>query len=241
MVTITVLVALLVCLIPDHHRRAAVGHRYRGHGSHGARQRHRDFRPRRGSRGRRRRAAARQDRHDHARRSQCHGVSYRARPSRRATSPTPRSSPRSADETPEGRSIVVLAKQQFQLRGRDLAGTTHTFHKFSAQTRMSGVDLEGRKLRKGAADAIRKFVEQEGGLWPGPVERARRHRCASRRDAAGGRRRAPRARRRRAARHRQGRHSRALRGAAANGHQDRHGHRRQPSDRGGHCGRSGRR
>jgi K+-transporting ATPase ATPase B chain len=74
-----------------------------------------------------------------------------------------------ADETPEGRSIVVLAKQQFQLRGRELAGSPHTFHKFSAQTRMSGVDFEGRKLRKGAADAIRKFVEQEGGLWPGPV------------------------------------------------------------------------
>ncbi len=74
-----------------------------------------------------------------------------------------------ADETPEGRSIVVLAKQQFQLRGRDLGATPHTFHKFSAQTRMSGVDLDGRKLRKGAADAIRKFVEQEGGTWPGAV------------------------------------------------------------------------
>ena len=74
-----------------------------------------------------------------------------------------------ADETPEGRSIVVLAKQQFQLRGRDLAGTTHTFHKFTAQTRMSGVDLDGRRLRKGAADAIRKFVEAEGGVWPAPV------------------------------------------------------------------------
>jgi K+-transporting ATPase ATPase B chain len=74
-----------------------------------------------------------------------------------------------ADETPEGRSIVVLAKQMFQLRGRDLAPTTHTFHKFSAQTRMSGVDFEGRKLRKGAADAIRRFVEEEGGTWPATV------------------------------------------------------------------------
>ncbi len=64
-----------------------------------------------------------------------------------------------ADETPEGRSIVVLAKQKFQLRGRDLATTSHVFHKFSAQTRMSGVDLEGRHLRKGAADAVRKFIE----------------------------------------------------------------------------------
>jgi K+-transporting ATPase ATPase B chain len=74
-----------------------------------------------------------------------------------------------ADETPEGRSIVVLAKQKFQLRGRDLASTAHTFHKFSAQSRMSGVDLEGRKLRKGAADAIRQFVESEGGAWPATV------------------------------------------------------------------------
>ncbi|MFO1395266.1 MAG: potassium-transporting ATPase subunit KdpB [Steroidobacteraceae bacterium] len=71
-----------------------------------------------------------------------------------------------ADETPEGRSIVVLAKQRFQLRGRDLAGSAHEFQKFSAQTRMSGVDLDGRKLRKGAADAVRRFVEAEGGAWP---------------------------------------------------------------------------
>ncbi len=71
-----------------------------------------------------------------------------------------------ADETPEGRSIVVLAKQLFQLRGRDLASTAHEFHKFSAQSRMSGVDLEGRRLRKGAADAVRRFVETEGGAWP---------------------------------------------------------------------------
>jgi len=74
-----------------------------------------------------------------------------------------------ADETPEGRSIVVLAKQKFQLRGRDLGTTAHTFHKFSAQTRMSGVDLEGRRLRKGAADALRKFVTEQGGAWPGRI------------------------------------------------------------------------
>ncbi len=74
-----------------------------------------------------------------------------------------------ADETPEGRSIVILAKEKHQLRGRDLASTAHTFHKFSAQSRMSGVDLEGRKLRKGAVDAIRAFVESEGGSWPAKV------------------------------------------------------------------------
>src|SRR6185369_2928475 len=71
-----------------------------------------------------------------------------------------------ADETPEGRSIVVLAKQEFQLRGRDLAATAHVFHKFSAQTRMSGVDFDGRRIRKGAAQDIRRFVESEGGTWP---------------------------------------------------------------------------
>jgi K+-transporting ATPase ATPase B chain len=77
-----------------------------------------------------------------------------------------------ADETPEGRSIVVLAKQRFQLRGRDLATLQHTFYKFSAQSRTSGVDLEGRRLRKGAADAIRRFVEAEGGHWPAAVGNA---------------------------------------------------------------------
>jgi K+-transporting ATPase ATPase B chain len=74
-----------------------------------------------------------------------------------------------ADETPEGRSIVVLAKQRFQLRGRDVAALPHTFHKFSAKTRMSGVDVDGRRVRKGAADAIRQFVEAEGGSWPPAV------------------------------------------------------------------------
>jgi potassium-transporting ATPase ATP-binding subunit len=77
-----------------------------------------------------------------------------------------------ADETPEGRSIVVLAKQKFQLRGRDLATTAHVFHKFSAQSRMSGVDFEGRQLRKGAADAVRKFIEGQGGVWPAKLTEA---------------------------------------------------------------------
>src|SRR6185295_16070444 len=58
-----------------------------------------------------------------------------------------------ANQTPEGRSIMVFAKQKFNLRERDLASLNGTFVPFSAQTRMSGVDFEGRKLRKGAADA----------------------------------------------------------------------------------------
>ncbi|MGZ8581476.1 MAG: potassium-transporting ATPase subunit KdpB, partial [Actinomycetota bacterium] len=66
-----------------------------------------------------------------------------------------------ADETPEGRSIVVLAKERFGLRGRDLEGAE--FVPFTAQTRMSGVDLDGRRLRKGAAGSIRRWVEDQGG------------------------------------------------------------------------------
>jgi len=64
----------------------------------------------------------------------------------------------------------VLAKQKFNLRERDLASLKGTFVPFSAQTRMSGVDLEDRKLRKGAADAVRKHVEALGGRFPGEVQ-----------------------------------------------------------------------
>jgi K+-transporting ATPase ATPase B chain len=71
-----------------------------------------------------------------------------------------------ADETPEGRSIVVLAKEKFQLRGRGVADKGATFIPFSAHTRMSGVDLEGRQLRKGAADSVAAFVREKGGAIP---------------------------------------------------------------------------
>ena len=74
-----------------------------------------------------------------------------------------------ADETPEGRSIVVLAKNQHGLRGRDLAALGATFVPFTAQTRMSGVDLDGRRIRKGATDAIEAFVTAEGGSVPREV------------------------------------------------------------------------
>ncbi|HEY4277172.1 MAG TPA: potassium-transporting ATPase subunit KdpB [Conexibacter sp.] len=70
-----------------------------------------------------------------------------------------------ADETPEGRSIVVLAKQ-YGLREHDLGDTQPRFVPFTAQTRMSGVDLDGTMLRKGATDAVVAFVEQEGGQAP---------------------------------------------------------------------------
>ncbi len=75
-----------------------------------------------------------------------------------------------ADETPEGRSIVILAKQKFNLRERDIASLGAVFVPFSAQTRMSGADLGERKLRKGAADAMRKHVEALGGRFPSEVQ-----------------------------------------------------------------------
>jgi K+-transporting ATPase ATPase B chain len=77
-----------------------------------------------------------------------------------------------ADETPEGRSIVVLAKQQHGIRGRDLAALGAKFIPFSAQTRMSGVDFDGRRLRKGAADAIARWLTDQGSAMPPEVQRA---------------------------------------------------------------------
>jgi K+-transporting ATPase ATPase B chain len=68
-----------------------------------------------------------------------------------------------ADETPEGRSIVVLAKQKYGIRGRELAPHQALFVPFTAQTRMSGVDLDGREIRKGAADSVAKYVAANGG------------------------------------------------------------------------------
>jgi len=74
-----------------------------------------------------------------------------------------------ADETPEGRSIVVLAKQQYNLRGRDLESIRAEFVPFTAQTRMSGVDMPGTQIRKGSADAIARWVESRGSALPRAV------------------------------------------------------------------------
>ena len=71
-----------------------------------------------------------------------------------------------ADETPEGRSVVVLAKEKYNLRGREVAEHEANFIPFSAYTRMSGVDLDGRHLRKGATEAIAQFVIKAGGSVP---------------------------------------------------------------------------
>ena len=77
-----------------------------------------------------------------------------------------------ADETPEGRSIVVLAKQKYNLRGRVLSRSGAVFIPFSAQTRMSGVDLDGREIRKGAPDAIAQYVSQNGNRVPTEIDEA---------------------------------------------------------------------
>ena len=71
-----------------------------------------------------------------------------------------------ADETPEGRSIVVFAKNNFGLREHDVASLGAVFVPFTAQTRMSGVDIGARRIRKGAADAVRQWVESQGGKMP---------------------------------------------------------------------------
>src|SRR5487761_585168 len=75
-----------------------------------------------------------------------------------------------ADETPEGRSIVVLAKEKYGLRGRPLSSLEATFIPFTAQTRMSGVDFDGRAISKGAPDAIKKYVIELGGTIPPEVD-----------------------------------------------------------------------
>jgi potassium-transporting ATPase ATP-binding subunit len=75
-----------------------------------------------------------------------------------------------ADETPEGRSIVVLAKEKYSLRGRELASSEAVFVPFTAQTRMSGVNLDGREIRKGSVDAIIKYLNQFGTSLPREIQ-----------------------------------------------------------------------
>lgn len=77
-----------------------------------------------------------------------------------------------ADETPEGRSIVVLAKQKFNIREREMASLNASFVSFTAQTRMSGIDIGNRAVRKGAADTMKKYVELHGRPFPDEVSNA---------------------------------------------------------------------
>ena len=118
-----------------------------------------------------------------------------------------------ADETPEGRSIVVLAKERYGLRERDLH--EGTLVPFTAETRMSGVDLDGRTIRKGAADAVRRWVADGGGARAARARRDRRGDRRLGRDAARGRRATRGARRDPPQGRGQGRHARALRRSSA--------------------------
>ncbi len=144
-----------------------------------------------------------------------------------------------ADETPEGRSIVVLAKQRFNLRQREMAGLHAVFVPFTAQTRMSGVDLVDHEIRKGAADAIRKYVEATGARFAAEVSaavdevarrgstplvvaetkagRARVLGVIELKDIV------------------KGGHQGAVCRTASHGYQDHHDHRRQPVDGSSHC------
>ena len=76
-----------------------------------------------------------------------------------------------ADETPEGRSIVILAKEQFGIRGRDLSSSNAKFIEFTAKTRMSGVDFNGDEIRKGSAESIKKYITEHGGGFSDECEK----------------------------------------------------------------------
>ena len=91
-----------------------------------------------------------------------------------------------SDETPEGRSIVVLAKERYGLRAREIQELGATFIPFTAQTRMSGVNLNGREIRKGSADAMEVYVNHLGGTFSSMVTRYRRDHSQAGRYAIGG-------------------------------------------------------
>ncbi len=161
---------------PDHDRRVALRHRHCRHGPHDPAQRDRSFRAGGRSCWRRRCASAGQDRHHHV--GQPSGS--RVHPGREAQpeelAETAQLSSL-ADETPEGRSIVVLAKEKFGYRGLGdgsvmawpptNASAGASFHPLHAQTRMSGVDMDGRlSIRKGAPDAMLALIKEQGSQIP---------------------------------------------------------------------------
>ena len=165
---------------PDHDRRADLRHRHRRHGPPDPPQRHPHERPRGRGGGRRRHDPPRQDRHDHAR--QPHGDASSCRPPGVRVEDLADAAQLAslADETPEGRSIVVLAKERHGLRGRELQHPEARFVPFSAQTRMSGCDLDGRVDPQGRGRTpSRRHVAALGGRVPPDVEQDRRERSPS--------------------------------------------------------------
>ena len=243
-----VLVALFVDADPDDDRRAAVGDRHRRHGPAGALQRAGHVGPRGRGGGRRRHAAARQDRHDHARQPPGDRVPRRCRASTSASSPMRRSSPRCPTRRRKAARSSCWPRRNTASAAARWRRSTRSFIPFSAQTRISGIDVEGSSIRKGAVDAVLAYVggdarepRQCRGRVAEPASTSQRHRRAHRqvrRHAAGGRQGRPAARRHPPEGHRQGRHPRALRGAAPDGHPHRDDHRRQPADRRGDRRRS---
>ena len=161
----------------DHHRRLALRHRHRRHGPPDPQERHRHERPRHRGGRRRRHPAARQDRHHHARQSHGHGIHPGGRQQRRALSQTPPSSPASPTRPRKGARSSCWPRRSSACAAATWNELGAEFVKFSALTRMSGCDFDGRKIRKGAVDAIKSWVEAQGGQVPAELRGARpRHR-----------------------------------------------------------------
>ena len=226
----SILIALLVCLIPTTigGLLSAIG--IAGMDRAGAAQRAGDVRP--GGRGgrRRRHAAARQDRHDHLRQPPGRPSSSRSAARTRARAGRGGAASVSlADETPEGKSHRRAGRAAWATRADGAAaGRAPSSSRSRAETRMSGVRLDGTRIMKGAVDAVVAHARRHR-----PGRPARRRRRASPReggtplavadDDRAARRRLPQG-------HRQAGHARALRRAAPDGHPHHHGHRRQPAD-----------
>ena len=140
-----------------------------------------------------------------------------------------------SDETPEGRSIVVLAKERFGLRERELARRTCSCRS-PRRPGCPGLDFDGRQIRKGAVEAVRAWVTEQGGTSSAELDRVaeRIARSGATPLAVAVCRRPPAARRHRAQGHGEGRHPGAVRRAARGGHPHRDDHRRQPAHGGGH-------
>ena len=237
------LVALLVCLIPTTIGGAAVGHRHRRHGPARAAQRagHVAAAPSRPPATARRCCSTRPAR---SRSATARPPSSSRSPGvdRAASSPRPRCSSSLADETPEGRSIVVLAEERYGL-ARARRSPAPTLVPFTAQTRMTGVDAR-RPRASARAPPTRSAAgsrSRAARCPPSSTPIVERHRRDGRHAARRRRGRTARARRDPPQGHRQAGHARALRRAAGDGHPHGDDHRRQPAHRRGHRRRGRRR
>ena len=166
--TVVVLVALLVCLIPTTIGGAALRDRHRGHGPAGAPQRARDERSRGRGGGRLRHAAARQDRHHHLRQPAGRRVPSRRRRRPSRSSPTPRSSRASPTRRRRAVRSSCSPKERYGLRERELAGAdAGRVHRADPHERRRL--RRTARVRKGAADSVRRWVEEQGGDVPGEL------------------------------------------------------------------------